>query len=135
MAARSPHCGCGKSEGSGPGIDLGTAKSKRIMRQSPEFQEETAMLRFVVALGLCCMAVATTASYQSAKAVNDQSLCFDTWTTLDAGGPVSDEVLAAAQNACARLQQSPQDRKTLEKINKAVEVIAGEVQRRQAAPH
>ena len=48
------------------------------------------MLRFVVALGLCCMAVATTASYQSAKAVNDQSLCFDTWTTLDAGGPVSD---------------------------------------------
>ena len=37
----------------------------------------------------------TTASYQSAKAVNDQSLCFDTWTTLDAGGPVSDEALAA----------------------------------------
>jgi len=100
-----------------------------------EFGEETAMLRFVVALGLCCMAVATTASYQSAKAANDLSLCLDTWTTLDAGGPVSDEVLAAAQNACARLQQSPQDRKTLEKINKAVEVIAGEVQRRQAAPH
>ena len=134
MAARSPHCGCGKSEGSGPGIDLGRAKSERIMRESPGVGEET-MLRFVVALGLCCMAVATTASYQSAKAANDLSLCLDTWTTLDAGGPVSDEVLAAAQNACARLQQSPQDRKTLEKINKAVEVIAGEVQRRQAAPH
>ena len=135
MAARSPHCGCGNSEGSGPGIDLGTAKSKRIMRESLGVWGGNPMLRFVVALGLCCMAVATTASYQSAKAVNDQSLCFDTWTTLDAGGPVSDEVLAAAQNACTRLQQSPQDRKTLEKINKAVEVIAGEVQRRQAAPH
>ena len=51
------------------------------------------MLRFVVALGLCCMAVATTSSYQSAKAANDLSLCLDTWTTLDAGGPVSDEFL------------------------------------------
>ena len=61
------------------------------------------MLRLVVGLGLCCIAV-TTASYQSAKAVNDQSLCFDTWTTLDAGGPVSDEALAAAENACARLK-------------------------------
>ena len=90
---------------------------------------------FVVVLGLCCMAVATTASYQSAKAVNDLSLCFDTWTTLDAGGPVGDEALAAAQNACARLQPSPQDSLNREKIRRAVEVIAGEVQRRQAAPH
>ena len=93
------------------------------------------MLRFVAALGLCCMAVATTASYQSAKAVNDLSLCLDTWTTLDAGGPVSDEALAAAQNACARLQQSPQERENREKIKKAVATIAEEVQRRQAAPH
>ena len=93
------------------------------------------MLRFVVALGLCCMAVATTASYQSAKAVNDQSLCFDTWTTLDAGGPVSDEALAAAQNACARLQQSAQDSLSREKIRRAVVAITEEVERRHTAPH
>ena len=92
------------------------------------------MLRFVVVLGLCCMAV-TTASYQSAKAVNDQSLCFDTWTTLDAGGPVSDEALAAAQNACARLQHSAQDSLGREKIRRAVVAITEEVQRRHAAPH
>jgi len=92
------------------------------------------MLRFVVGLGLCCIAV-TTASYQSAKAVNDQSLCFDTWTTLDAGGPVSDEALAAAQNACARLQQSAQDSLSREKIRRAVVAITEEVQRRDAAPH
>ena len=97
--------------------------------------EETAMLRFVVVLGLCCMAVATTAVHQSAKAVNDQALCFDTWTTLDAGGPVSDDALAAAQNACARLQQSPQDSLNREKIRRAVVAITEEVQHRHATPH
>ena len=93
------------------------------------------MLRFVVALGLCCMAVGTTASYQSAKAANDLSLCLDTWTTLDAGGPVSDEALAAAQNACARLQPSPQDSLNREIIRRAVVAITEEMQRRHAAPH
>ena len=88
----------------------------------------------VVALGLCCMAVATTANYQSAKAVNDQSLCFDTWTTLDAGGPVSDEALAAAQNACVRLQQSAQDSLSREKIRRALVAITEEAQRRHAPP-
>jgi hypothetical protein len=93
------------------------------------------MLRLVVALGLCYMAVATTASYQSAKAVNDQSLCFDTWTTLVAGGPVSDAALAAAQDACARLQLSPQESENREKLKEAVETIAEEVQRRHATAH
>ena len=65
------------------------------------------------------MAVATTASYQSAKAVNDQSFCFDTWTTLVAGGPVSDAALAAAQDACARLQLSPQESENREKLKEA----------------
>ena len=93
------------------------------------------MLRFVLALGLCCMVVAVAAGYQGAKAANDLSLCLDTWTTLDAGGPVSDEELVAAQSACARAQQSTQDRHTLKRINAAGEFIAAEVQRRQAARH
>jgi hypothetical protein len=92
------------------------------------------MLRFVLALGLCCMVVAT-AVYPGAKAANDLSLCLDTWTTLDAGGPVSDEELVAAQSACARAQQSTQDRHTLKRINAASESIAAELQRRQAARH
>jgi hypothetical protein len=91
------------------------------------------MLRFVLALGLCCMVVAVAAGYQGAKAANDLSLCLDTWTTLDAGGPVSDEELVAAQSACA--QHSPQDRHTLKRINAADQSIAAEVQRRQAARH
>ena len=135
MAARSPHCSCGKSEGSGPGIDLGTAKSKRIMRESPGVWGGNRIAAFRCCARPMLYGGSNYRQLPIAKAANDLSLCLDTWTTLDAGGPVSDEVLAAAQNACARLQQSPQDRKTLEKINKAVEVIAGEVQRRQAAPH
>ena len=93
------------------------------------------MPRFVLAFGLCCMVVAATAGYQGAIAANDLSLCLDTRSTLDAGGPVSDEELVAAQSACTRAQQYTQDRHTLTRISAAGETIAAEVQRRQAARH
>jgi hypothetical protein len=99
---------------------------------SPRKNREEIMPRLILALALCCVALPAAAASNAKPAANDLSLCVDTWATLGAGGPVSDKELAAAQNACAHLQQAPQDDKNVARINAAAEAIAAEVKRRQA---
>ena len=63
--SRAGNCGYGKSEGPDRKMIWGGRNRSAHAANRREFGEETVMLRFVVALGLCCMAVATPASSQS----------------------------------------------------------------------
>ena len=82
------------------------------------------MLRFGLALFLCCTAL------EAQAAGNELSACLDPSTTLLAGGDVSDKELAAGQSACAYAKQTTQDEKVLMRINAAASTLASEAQRR-----
>ena len=82
------------------------------------------MLRFGLALFICCAAL------HAQAAGNDLAACLDPSTTLLAGGDVSDKELAAGQGACAHLKQSTQDGKVLLRVNAAASPLASEAQRR-----
>ena len=82
------------------------------------------MLRFGLALCLCCTAL------HAQAAGNDLGACLDPSTTLLAGGDVSDKELAAGQSACAHLKQTTQDEKLLLRINAAATTLASEARRR-----
>lgn len=82
------------------------------------------MLRFGLALFLCCTAL------QAQAAGDELAACLDPSTTILAGGDVSDKELAAAQSACARLKQTTQDEKLLKRIDAAASTLASEAQRR-----
>ena len=82
------------------------------------------MLRFGLALFLCCTALGAQA------AGNDLFACLDPSTTLLAGGDVSDKELAAGQSACAHVKRTTQDEKVLMRINAAASTLASEAQRR-----
>ena len=85
------------------------------------------MLRFGLALVLCCTAL------EAQAARPELSACLDPSTTLLAGGDVGDIKLMAAQNACARLKQSSSDRHTIARIDAAAANIADELRRRQTS--
>ena len=82
------------------------------------------MLRFGLALFLCCTAL------EAQAAGNELSACLDPSTTLLAGGDVSDKELAAGQSACAHVKRTTQDEKVLMRINAAASTLASEAQRR-----
>jgi hypothetical protein len=85
------------------------------------------MLRVVVAFVLA--GIVTT----SALAANSElTRCLDAWTTIGAGGDITDQALKAAQSACADLKQSSTDKDTLARVNAAAENIDEEVKRRAA---
>jgi hypothetical protein len=65
-------------------------------------------------------------------AKSELTLCLDTWTTIGAGGDVSNQELKAAQSACAALKTSSTDKDTLARVNAAAENIDDEVKRRAA---
>jgi len=90
----------------------------------PKKNREDIMLRFGLALFLCCAAL------QAQAAGSDLGACLDPSTTLLAGGDVSDKELAAGQSACAHLKQTTQDDKLLLRINAASSTLATEAQRR-----
>jgi len=90
----------------------------------PKKNREDIMLRFGLALFLCC------ATLQAQAAGNDLEACLDPSTTLLAGGDVSDKELAAGQSACAHLKQTTQDEKLLLRINAAATTLASEAQHR-----
>jgi hypothetical protein len=90
----------------------------------PKKNREDIMLRFGLALFLCCAAL------HAQAAGNDLGACLDPSTTLLAGGDVSDKELAAGQSACAHLKQTTQDDKLLLRINAASSTLATEAQRR-----
>ena len=87
-------------------------------------RREDTMLRFGLALFLCCTAL------QAQAAGDELAACLDPSTTILAGGDVSDKELAAAQSACARLKQTTQDEKLLKRIDAAASTLASEAQRR-----
>ena len=82
------------------------------------------MLRFGLALFLCCTAL------EAQAAGTELFACLDPSTTLLAGGDVSDKELAAGQSACAHVKQTTQDEKVLMRINAAASTLASEAQRR-----
>ena len=82
------------------------------------------MLRFGLALFLCCTAL------EAQAAGNELSTCLDPSTTLLAGGDVSDKELAAGQSACEHVKQTTQDEKVLMRINASASTLASEAQRR-----
>ena len=84
-------------------------------------------LRFCLALLLSGLAIS------GAMAGSDLSSCLDPSTKLDAGGDVSDKELIAAQQACARLQQSGLDAGTRLRVDHAASTLSDEQQRRQAS--
>jgi hypothetical protein len=90
----------------------------------PRKNRENIMLRFGLALFLCCAAL------HAEAAGNDLAGCLDPSTILLAGGDVSDNELAAAQGACAHLKQTTQDDKLLLRINAAAATLASEAQHR-----
>jgi len=89
------------------------------------------MLRLILVLFLCCVALHALTPISAQAAGDALSLCLDTSTTIEAGGDVSNKELAAAQSACAHLQQSTQDHKTLTRVNAAAANLTAEAQRRQ----
>jgi hypothetical protein len=85
------------------------------------------MPRVVVAFVLAAIGVT------GALAANSElTRCLDTWTTIGAGGDVSNQELKAAQSACAALKKSSTDKDTLARVNAAAENIDDEVKRRAA---
>ena len=87
------------------------------------------MLRVVVALVLA--GILTTSALAAAN--SELTRCLDAWTTIGAGGDISDQALKAAQSACAELKQSSTDKDTLARVNAAAESIDEEAKRRGSA--
>jgi hypothetical protein len=86
------------------------------------------MLRVVVAFVLA--AILTTSAF---AANSELTRCLDAWTTIGAGGDISDQALKAAQSACAELKRSSTDKDTLARVNAAAESIDEEAKRRGSA--
>jgi hypothetical protein len=86
------------------------------------------MLRLIFALLLACAALHLADAARAAAP--DLAPCLDPATVIGAGGEVSDKDLAAAQSACARLQQSTQDEKLLIRLQAAASTLASEAKRR-----
>jgi hypothetical protein len=86
------------------------------------------MLRVVVAFVLA--AILTTSAF---AANSELTRCLDAWTTIGAGGDISDQALKAAQSACAELKRSSTDKDTLARVNAAAESIDEEAKRRASA--
>ena len=93
------------------------------------------MPRFVLALALFACVSHGAAVFGASALAEDGELmrCLDASTILGAGGDVSDQELKAAQEACARLKQSPPDKDTLARVKAAAENIDEEIQRRGAS--
>ncbi len=80
------------------------------------------------------LAVVLTAAAARA-ADKDLSACLDVATKLEAGGDVTNSELTAAQQACARAQQTASDTSTRRKVDAAVATVADELRKQQAAHH
>ncbi len=79
--------------------------------------------------------LSATACAPADAASSDLTLCLDTSTRLDAGGDVGDKDLAAAQAACARVENTHPDHAESVKIVAAAATLSDEHQRRAAQHH